>query len=73
MTELYIVVLVCPGFLTRVLAIEIDQKAKMVAGPRRRPTKAPLGFKNIRESIGGRQDSYIVPNPHMALLVVTVF
>jgi len=47
----------------------MGQKAKMGGYPH----KAPLGYLNIREPIGGRQVAHIVPDPERAPLVKAAF
>jgi site-specific DNA recombinase len=47
----------------------MGQKAKLGGYPH----KAPLGYLNVREPIGGRQVAHIVPDPGRAPLVRTAF
>jgi site-specific DNA recombinase len=47
----------------------MGQKAKLGGYPH----KAPLGYLNIREPIGGRQVAHIVPDPERAPLVKAAF
>ncbi len=60
-------------FYSANLATEVrkgmGQKAKLGGYPH----KAPLGYLNIREPIGGRQVAHIVPDPERAPLVRTAF
>src|SRR5436309_2348650 len=60
-------------FYSANLATEIRkgmvQKAKQGGWPH----AAPLGYRNIRESIGGRQVAHIVPDPERAPLVTLAF
>lgn len=47
----------------------MSQKAKMGGWPH----QAPLGYRNIRESIGGRQVAHIMPDPERAPLIRLAF
>jgi len=53
----------------RVAERPVGQKAKLGGYPH----KAPLGYLNVREPIGGRQVAHIVPDPERAPLVKAVF
>jgi site-specific DNA recombinase len=60
-------------FYSANLAAEVrkgmGQKAKLGGYPH----KAPLGYLNVREPIGGRQVAHIVPDPERSPLVKTAF
>jgi site-specific DNA recombinase len=47
----------------------MTQKAKMGGWPH----QAPLGYRNVRQSIGGRQVAHIVPDPDRAPLIGLAF